>query len=1106
MGSCLMVSNFLLRVVKFSVAGMMLTILLSACGKGEDENDINEISPEVIVDEPFLIGVSVEDLVEYKALVPIRFSNQGGGSINKCEADGLPVGLSIGVSEDQQSCEIEGLPTREQGAVSYTVTATNESGESSAVISIAIKSQRPFITTWNTANSGITNKSQLQILTKGSANFYVDWGDESRNDNVTGDIIHNYAFPGIYTITIGGLFPRIYFPQNGDVSDATKLLSVEQWGDINWQSMASSFQGARYLVLNAVDQPDLSSVTDMSFMFSGASSLNQELNHWNVSSVVSMSNLFADAESFNQDLSAWDTSSTINMSEMFVAATVFDQNISTWDVLNVQDMSEMFFAATMFDQDLSAWDVESVTNMGGMFRESALSTENYSSLLQSWSNRNLQQEVRFRADARYGNEYQEFRDVLTDVYHWRVVDAGPEFISSQSTTPPKYYEDRLWTGQARSSSEIEHNIFGMHTIMIGPGVERSLNIEAMNLLQEAGYHWVKDVMWCYLDEGDDASDVARKCTREFDGYEKLFFQQLKPRNLEGFIRLDLKYKGRWPTTDVGIEAYKTYVRLAVEKFSPYVKHWELLNEPNLLRNCNTSPRSPSCAPHISSIDYVRLVQEAAAVIKQVDPQAKVHATGLATLQAMYDNYSVPTRWLKYYFAMNGNQVVHTPYDYFREVTPFIDYFSYHPYRTGDERKLPEYGSHFSIKDSQGNRLYIPYLEQIADLKERLSIAAGKEVAISATETGFCLIEDRTVDNASKCLSSDMSQAKYEQRSSILDFVAGNDIRITYLLNKQRGTRDPKIRNFENAYVEGGRYHRKPNYNATKIVHGILDSTMTASKHTCTIDSSNLIQAHMFDRQDPTMESVCIYWAQVEASDDYQPETVDIRISSANFDTPILVDLFTPFGETPTRTYPKFFRDGANLVIQDIELKDSAMALFLVPDYIATLSELEFKQFNLDYYLLSNPDVKTLIDNNGGNGLEHWARVGKQENRNPSPLFDPVYYLQQYAQVRAAIDIGEYQNVYDYFVTVGIDEMKNPNAFFDAEFYQRANVDLQGLSPYKHYILFGAQTGLDPGPGFSEKRYLNTYSDAAVAVKAKRFLSGFFHYMAVGRKEGKKAIP
>ena len=263
---------------------------------------------------------------------------------------------------------------------------------------------RPFVTTWKTDNIGATADNQIRIGTSGDGyNYSVDWGDGESDTNVSGDITHTYSQPGTYTVSIDGAFPRIIFGLEGH--DNQKILSVEQWGNIAWESMQIAFLGCINLVINASDAPDLSrvmsmrrmftgaeslnqdigdwdvsSVEDMNELFSGATSFNQNINSWDVSSVTLMSRLFQNASSFNQDLSDWDVSSVTDMSLMFAAAEVFNRDISLWDVSHVTDMSFMFAAASAFDQAVNSWDVSSVTNMSGMFS----GAESFSRMVSTW--------------------------------------------------------------------------------------------------------------------------------------------------------------------------------------------------------------------------------------------------------------------------------------------------------------------------------------------------------------------------------------------------------------------------------------------------------------------------------------------------------------------------------------------------------------------------------------------------------------------------------------------------------------------------------------------------------------------------------------------------
>ena len=120
---------------------------------------------------------------------------------------------------------------------------------------------------------------------------------------------------------------------------------------------------------------DVTSVTNMSYMFIFFDSFNQDISDWDVSSVTNMSAMFAFA-SFNPDISDWDVSCVTDMSAMFYNADSFNQDISDWDVSSVTDMASMFGSALSFNQDISDWDVSSVTDMRYMFSYTDLSGDN----------------------------------------------------------------------------------------------------------------------------------------------------------------------------------------------------------------------------------------------------------------------------------------------------------------------------------------------------------------------------------------------------------------------------------------------------------------------------------------------------------------------------------------------------------------------------------------------------------------------------------------------------------------------------------------------------------------------------------------------------------
>lgn len=296
-----------------------------------------------------------------------------GGHPDTCTSDDLPLGVSLRVSADGSSCEIFGAPTNAQLATPVIVTAANFSGSDSATITFEIEEETPYITTWKTDNVGASDDNQIIIRTSPnfSYNYNVNWGDGNVDEAVTGDITHTYAVAGEYQVSITGNFPRPFFPNttNTTLSDSLKLLSVEQWGKRTWLSMENAFFNADNLVINDIESPDLSRVTNMNGMFSNASNFNSDIGSWDVSNVRNMSGMFTSATIFNQPIGNWDTSNVSNMGNMFEFARAFDQDIGLWNVANVTNMTGMFRGAIIFNQNISAWDVSSAQTTARMFRE-----------------------------------------------------------------------------------------------------------------------------------------------------------------------------------------------------------------------------------------------------------------------------------------------------------------------------------------------------------------------------------------------------------------------------------------------------------------------------------------------------------------------------------------------------------------------------------------------------------------------------------------------------------------------------------------------------------------------------------------------------------------
>ena len=145
---------------------------------------------------------------------------------------------------------------------------------------------------------------------------------------------------------------------------------INSWDVSNVTNMNGMFKGAPFNITNFnqdISAWDVSNVTDMSEMF-GYSGINQDIGigNWDVSSVTDMRDMFA-TSNFNQDIGNWDVSSVTNMNRMFRSSSLFNQDIGNWDVSNVTDMNWMFYEAFDFNQPIGNWDVSSVIDMDLMF-------------------------------------------------------------------------------------------------------------------------------------------------------------------------------------------------------------------------------------------------------------------------------------------------------------------------------------------------------------------------------------------------------------------------------------------------------------------------------------------------------------------------------------------------------------------------------------------------------------------------------------------------------------------------------------------------------------------------------------------------------------------
>ncbi|MEZ5009395.1 MAG: BspA family leucine-rich repeat surface protein [Chitinophagales bacterium] len=312
----------------------------------------------------------------YDSLVEVSYNRwcaiSSGNLFAECLLPDTDYYIQLGTGYHFSLCTnlINGVPS----AGDYTLSLAASSDPISCLVD-----SNYFITTWRTTmpNESITIPTYPGL----PYNYTVDWGDGTVTAGYVGNAMHEYTVADTYSVSISGTFPRIYFNNGLEGISPEKIISIEQWGDIQWKSMGHAFYGCSNLTYNALsDAPKLDSVSDMSFMFAGASKFDGDLSEWKVDSVKVMYSLFRNATVFNGDIDDWIVSNVTDMRFMFKGASSFNRDIGGWNVSNVVDMSNMFNRASVFNQNLNSWTVSKVTNMNNMF----ISASAFNGVIKDW--------------------------------------------------------------------------------------------------------------------------------------------------------------------------------------------------------------------------------------------------------------------------------------------------------------------------------------------------------------------------------------------------------------------------------------------------------------------------------------------------------------------------------------------------------------------------------------------------------------------------------------------------------------------------------------------------------------------------------------------------
>ena len=227
----------------------------------------------------------------------------------KISNDGLTITLSNDFTTDSNSIQLASSETK---GMIVSVDGITPVTRGSSNIPYRVTSPEPpafvwnspdsFVTVWKTDNPGSSNDNQIILPTckvswcYGTYDFTVDWWDGNTEAITSGATArHTYASSGVYTVVIDGTYVWISF---NAWDDPAKLVEVQQWGNSQLATAGSQFANTSSMVVTATDTLTIPSyITNMSSMFDGATSFNQDIWDWNTSNVTSMRTMLRSATS-----------------------------------------------------------------------------------------------------------------------------------------------------------------------------------------------------------------------------------------------------------------------------------------------------------------------------------------------------------------------------------------------------------------------------------------------------------------------------------------------------------------------------------------------------------------------------------------------------------------------------------------------------------------------------------------------------------------------------------------------------------------------------------------------------------------------------------------
>ena len=477
-------------------------------------------------------------------------------------------------------------------------------------------------------------------------------------------------------------------------------------------------------------------------------------------------------------------------------------------------------------------------------------------------------------------------------------------VSAQSGVPSfsalaEPMKRAILLGEPRTSRQIRDNPFGIMTTICAEGGPADYVRRAPSVIADAGYKWVGEYVqlsW-KADNAPQLADAARwselptRCTEHMARLQAVEVQVL--------MRLDplptRMLRGQVPASEDDLALAVAFTENVVAQLKPYVKHWQIGNEPNV---------------HNAPEAYVRIAEVVARTIRKAQPEAVIYGPAVSMLQCLAEQ---PYPWLSR--ALAAGLLKH------------IDVFSFHPYRAnGDE---PERASEFARY-----RRWPSYENQLQALRQMLQAHGAKDIRLAVSEDG----EGSAVSAEGEQRITPVMDAKNELRRTLLDYAEGISPRIHFALF--RDLPDAEYTREGSFNVVDSQLHKKPLYYAARNLHAVLDGSYEKTERVKVrlLDAKGRVQTY-FKRHPEFDELLIFFWAPVPAQNMHVRLPLAIELGERGWQAPVLIDLMTMPGHAKSighehsshvrASYPQAQQTQGGLRVAGLQLRDYPQLLKLI---------------------------------------------------------------------------------------------------------------------------------------------------------------------------------